>query len=283
MASYEIRWLGARSGERAAKDLGEPQVVRAEDWMDALGVALERYGLARTTLERAVCLLHRDGTIDVADPDSNTRFEVRQVEGEHGELDPPSLDSSELFADLDALAALEAPHPDSSQAFSRLSAVDEGVLDDLRRDLGRVQGQGPPSHRAERVLDVLLRHVPAESASVLELDPPVRRVRFLAVRGPAAQALRGVTFPSGKGIAGLVLRTGTSLLVREVSESREHYGAIDQAIGYRTRTLLAVPYCLGGSPRGVIELLNPFGEAPFTEGHRLAAELASRRLEALLR
>lgn len=265
-----------------SRDLGAPQVVRAGDWMDALGIALERYGVARSTLERAVCLLHRDGTIDVADPDSNTRFAVRQVEGGDDDDKTPSLETGDIYGQLDALEAFDAPEPREAPAYARLAGMDEQALERLRRDLEATRPKGGPQAAAEAVLDVLLRHVPAESASVLELHAPVRRVRFLAVRGPAAQSLHGVTFPAGKGIVGLVLRTGTSLLVREVAESGEHYAAIDQAVGYRTRTLLAVPLHSGGVPSGVVELLNPFGNAPFTEGHRRAAELAARRLEALL-
>lgn len=282
MASFEIRWVGARVAQGAGKELGGPQVVRAADWMEALGEALERYGLARTTLERAVCLLHRDGTIDVADPDSNTRFEVRQVEGGDEPADPPSLDSAELHAELASLAALDAPEPRRSQAFEQLGRLDPSTLEQLRSALDRVVPDGGPAIQAESVLDVLLRYVPAESASVLHLDADSRRVLFLAVRGPAARSLRGVTIPAGRGIVGLVLRTGTSLLVREVAASRDHYGAIDQAVGYRTRTLLAVPYRRAAVPCGVVELLNPFGDAPFTETHRAAAELAAARLEALL-
>ncbi len=279
MPAYEIRWKGARSAEGDAYDLGSPQVVRADDWMDALGKALGRYGLGQDTLERAVCLLHRDGTIDVADPDSNTRFEVRQVEGDSDAADLPSLDSSELFHELQGF---DAPEPRHLQAFQRLSAMTPDALKALSHDLDELPDRGSPEDRASAVVDILLRHVPAESASVLQLDAPVKRMRFLAVRGPAADALRGVSFPAGRGIAGVVLRTGTSLLVREVHSNPDHYDAIDEAVGYSTRTLLAVPYRHGGQPRGVIELINPFGGGSFTESHRYAAELTARKLEWLL-
>ncbi len=279
MPAYEIRWMGAKSADGGAYELGSPQRVHAEDWMDALGAALSRYGVDQDTLERAVCLLHRDGTIDVADPDSNTRFEVRQVPDDVPLAEPLSLDSAEVLGDLQDL---DAPAPHASRAFTRLQAMTPEAMGLLSADLDSLPRSGDAEGFARSVLDVLLRHVPAESASVLALDPIHRRIRFLAVRGPAAEALRGVSFPAGRGIAGLVVRTGTSLLVREVADNPDHYPAIDQAVGYATRTLLAVPYRHAGQPRGVIELLNPFGGGPFTEGHRHAAEKAARKLEQLM-
>lgn len=278
MASYEIRWEGARHAG-GARDLGPPLVVRAQDWMEALGLALERYGLERRTLERAVCLLTRDGTIDVADPDSGSRFVVRQVEGDDDAADPPSLDSAEL---LPGAELLEAPPPHRLAAAQRMDQPDPVVLEQLSRALSAIPAQGDAARRALAVLDALLRVVPAESASVLRQDDPTRRIHFLAVRGPAASALRGVTIPAGRGIVGVVIRTGTSLLVREAERSPDHYDAVDTTSGYRTRSLLACPVQVRGRSVGAIELLNPFGGGQFSEAHRRAAELAARRMAALL-
>ncbi|RME27756.1 MAG: GAF domain-containing protein [Deltaproteobacteria bacterium] len=280
MPTYEIRWMGAKADDGRAVELSAPQQTRATDWMDALGIALDRYGLDQDTLHRAVCLLQPDGTIDVTDPDSNTRFEVQQVsDSDEDSAELPSLDSAWVQHDL---ADLDAPSPQVSQAYGRLQAMTPDTMAMLARELDALPRSGDAERFARSVLDVLLRFVPAESASVLALDPMRRRIRFLAVRGPAAEALRGVSFPAGRGIAGLVLRTGTSLLVREVAANPNHYPAIDRAVGYATRTLLAVPYRRAGQPCGVIELLNPFGGGSFTEGHRHATERAARRLEQLL-
>ncbi|MCK6507531.1 GAF domain-containing protein [Myxococcota bacterium] len=254
-------------------------VVTAADWMDALGLALERYGLERATLERAVCLLKGDGSVDVADPDSASRFVVRQVEADDGALDPPSLVSAQLAG---ADATLDAPSPEGLRAAGHRGNLDAAGLDRLARALADLPAEGSPAQRAAAVLDLLLREVPAESASVLVQDDAQRRIHFLAARGPAAVALTGVTVPAGKGIVGVVIRTGTSLLVNEPDRSGGHYAAVDTTSGYRTRTLLACPIQVRARAIGALELLNPFGRGSFTEGHRRAAELAARRLGALL-
>jgi hypothetical protein len=254
-------------------------VVRASDWMDALGQALERYGLASATLERAVCLLRPDGSIDVADPDSASRFVVRQVEGDEASADAPSMESAHLGG---VSATLDPPSPEGLRAAGLGGHLPPAALERLTAGLTALPAVGSPEQRAAAVLDLLLREIPAESASVLVQDDAQRRVRFLAARGPAAAALSGVTVPAGKGIVGVVIRTGTSLLVREPDRSEGHYAAVDTTSGYRTRTLLACPIRVRASAIGALELLNPFGGGSFNEGHRRAAELAARRLGSLL-
>ena len=284
MATWEITWEGARratgqGGGGAGRALGAPMVVRAPDWMDALGQALERYGLERNTLERAVCLLKADVSIDVADPDSASHFVVRQVEGDDLHADPPSVESARL-AGLDP--ALDAPSPEALSSAAARALIDPLALERLATALAAVPMAGSPRDRACAVLDLLLRDVPAESASVLLQDDQSRRIHFLAARGPAAAALQGVTVPAGKGIVGVVIRTGTSLLIREPDRTDGHYAAVDTTSGYRTRTLLACPIRVRAQAIGALELLNPFGGVSFSEGHRRAAELAARRLGSLL-
>lgn len=78
-------------------------------------------------------------------------------------------------------------------------------------------------------------------------------------------------------------RSGTTLIVREVRDDPRHYGAVDRATGYVTRSLLAVPLRGTGAPFGCIELLNPFGGAGFSSWHQTAAQLIAARVTARAR
>lgn len=127
-------------------------------------------------------------------------------------------------------------------------------------------------------MDLLLRVVPAESASVLILDPSRTRLSFAAVRGPRSEDLRGTTIPADAGIAGLVVRSGVFLLVRDVANEPKHFQAVDRTLGYRTRQIMASPLRNPTGIQGVLEVLNPFGEVSFAEWHEDAARAVSTEL-----
>ncbi len=271
MASFEVRWMGGEPNRRKA--LAAPLIVTGRDWTDALETALRQHGLDAQVLTRAVCLLKGDGSVEVSDPDSASSFTVRQVEGEEAPLDPPSLDEFALqsLADEDGL---DAPLP----AHLLPQGPTEDELRALDAELLALDAEAGIDALAGSVLDLLLMRVPAESAAVLVHEPLARRVRFIASRGPASGALYRLTLPEDRGIVGVVLRTGTSLLVNEVGRSPSHFSRVDAEAGYQTRTLLAVPVTVGGRCAAVVELLNPFGGGTFGEGHRRAAERAALRL-----
>ncbi len=277
MANWEVRWTAGDA--RTTRDLGAPVYLSAADWMQALGRALERHGLDREVLTRAVCLLKGDGSVEVSDPTLASCFVVRQVEGDDEALDPPSLQGAAVV-DLDDLA--DAPHPSRSTLAADQLGPAAGELEQLRDALAALQPSSDPAAAAGSVIDLLLRHVPAESAGVLVQDDEARRVAFLAARGPAAARLAGLSVPEGRGVAGVVIRSRTSLLIQEVARSPEHFGSVDRNVGYQTRTMLACPLIRKGVGFGVIELINPFGGGSFSERHRDAAELAAAQLSRLL-
>lgn len=60
----------------------------------------------------------------------------------------------------------------------------------------------------------------------------------------------------GEGIAGAVVGSGRSIRIDDAWADDRFHRATDEATGYRTRTLLAVPLLEGGRVRGVVEALN---------------------------
>lgn len=277
MANWEVRWTSGDA--QRGRDLGAPVYLTASDWMQALGRALERHGLDREVLTRAVCLLKGDGSVEVSDPALASFFVVRQVEGDDEALDPPSLHGAAVV-DLEDIA--DAPHLSSAALPAERMGPAPAELGQLNLDFAALSADADPRVSASTVIDMLLRYVPAESAGVLMHDPDARRINFLAARGPAAARLVGISVPEGRGVAGVVIRSRTSLLIQEVARSPEHFGSVDKSVGYQTRTMLACPLIRNGTGFGVIELLNPFGGGSFTERHREAADLAALHLSRLL-
>ncbi|MCB9778104.1 MAG: GAF domain-containing protein [Alphaproteobacteria bacterium] len=276
MPSFEIRWEGAARADReeAASTLGTPVVSTAQDWMEALGEALDRYGLSRSKLATAVCLIRRDGAIDVVDPDSGSRFVVRQLDCDDDAAMTPSLDAVELSAAEDE--GLDAPDPAESAAWNKLRSDPGQVLAAVDAALAALPSGLSGDARAQAGLDLLIRHVPAASASVLIETRPGGPVRFAAAHGPASRRLADVTVPAGRGVVGVVLRTGTTLFLREAVRNPDHFDAVDKAVGHRTRAMLACP--IQGERRGALQLLNPFGSDDFTPAHGRVARRIARWL-----
>jgi len=108
-----------------------------------------------------------------------------------------------------------------------------------------------------------------EAVSILLLDEENSELVFEAAVGPRSERMKGRRFPLGQGIAGWVAREGQRLLVPDVREDPRFYPGIDEATGFVTRSILAVPLRVKGRVLGVIEAVNQ------TEGYFDQADVAS--------
>jgi signal transduction histidine kinase/GAF domain-containing protein len=95
-----------------------------------------------------------------------------------------------------------------------------------------------------------------EATSILLLDDEDKELVLETVVGPQAEKVKGLRFPLGQGIAGWVAREGQPLLVPDVKEEPRFYPGIDQATGFVTKSVLAVPLKVKGRVIGVIEAVN---------------------------
>jgi diguanylate cyclase (GGDEF)-like protein len=135
------------------------------------------------------------------------------------------------------------------------------------------------SLRHEVDLDLVLRQilqkayefVPSESGSIL-LDDPFRKLAtrkdnelvFIATFGDASADLVGRRLPAQHGIVGRVYQTGTPYLSADVEKDPNFYGNIDQQIGHKTHSVVAVPIYIGKTVCGVLELINRLEGKSFT-------------------
>jgi len=137
------------------------------------------------------------------------------------------------------------------------------------------------SLRAEGVeLDLVLRQilqkayefVPAESGSIL-LDDPFRKVAqrrenelvFIATFGESSRGLIGKRLSAQHGIVGRVYQNGAPYLSADVGEDRFFYAEIDEEIGHKTHSIVAVPIYIGKTVCGVLELVNRLEGKSFTQ------------------
>lgn len=128
-------------------------------------------------------------------------------------------------------------------------------------------------------LDLVLRQilqkanefVPSESGSIL-LDDPYRKVAtrkdnelvFIATFGDASRDLIGQRLSAQNGIVGRVYQSGTPHLSVDVERDNYFYRDIDEAIGHKTNSIVAVPVHIGKHVCGVLELINRLDHQPFT-------------------
>jgi diguanylate cyclase (GGDEF)-like protein len=91
------------------------------------------------------------------------------------------------------------------------------------------------------------------------------KLHFEICVGEGAEKLKGMRISPGEGIAGTVFQTGIGRLVDDVGADPGFARRFDDASGFPTKSLLAVPLKCRGKVLGVIELVNGVNQPPFTE------------------
>jgi len=149
------------------------------------------------------------------------------------------LNSGNDFQNAGKIAALEA--------FLGLIVRDQ-PFDDFMRDM----------------LLVVMKVVHSEAGSLFEFDHRNQTLFFRSVVGQASDTIKKFTIPLGTGIVGQVAETRKPMLVLNVEENRRHLRAIQEAVGFEARNLVAVPIQIHGKLFGVLELLNRVGQENYT-------------------
>jgi diguanylate cyclase (GGDEF)-like protein len=122
-----------------------------------------------------------------------------------------------------------------------------------------------------QILQKAYEFVPSESGSIL-LDDPFRKVAsrkenelvFIATFGESSRDLVGQRLSAKHGIVGKVYQNGTPHLSADVEKDPLFYGSIDQQIGHKTHSVVAVPIYIGKHVCGVLELINRLEGKVFT-------------------
>ncbi len=112
----------------------------------------------------------------------------------------------------------------------------------------------------DEVLELVVNHaaqlLDAEAGSLLLLDEDGSDLVFRISSGPAGEKLVGRRVPAGKGIAGKAFEEHRPVIVNDVEEDGQWYGAFDARADFITRSVLAVPLNTRGRSIGVLEVIN---------------------------
>jgi putative nucleotidyltransferase with HDIG domain len=107
----------------------------------------------------------------------------------------------------------------------------------------------------ETIAEVAAGTVGAEGCSILLFDED-GQLRFTVARGAGGSAVKPLVVKPGEGIAGWTAREGKPALVNDVRHDPRWVVRFDEASGFETRSVLAVPLVFEGRVTGVIELIN---------------------------
>jgi GAF domain-containing protein len=116
------------------------------------------------------------------------------------------------------------------------------------------------------ILDAAMAVLKASDGSLMLMDEATGELVFAAVRGAAAGHLVGYRVPKGQGIAGAVAASRQPEVVLDVRRDPRFYAEVDEAFGFRTRSMVCVPLVLdNGRVLGVIQILNKVSDRDFTQ------------------
>lgn len=122
----------------------------------------------------------------------------------------------------------------------------------------------------------------AAAASVFLVDRDRDELVFEASSGEGEDRLIGMAIPADSGIAGWVVASGETLIVRSVDQNQRFNRSFAEQTGYVPEVLLAAPLEHDGEIIGVLEVLDPkldeFGDIAAMD---LLSELANQSCAAL--
>lgn len=137
----------------------------------------------------------------------------------------------------------------------------------IRESINAIDVSNSLSAPLRQAIDDLLKiaseAVGSADASVLVRDGRDGGLKFLVAVSELEEALLKIRIPPGKGIAGLVFSSGQPMAVSDVSSEGSFWSGADEAVGFKTITLLATPLRMGNDNIGVLEFVNRPGDPPY--------------------
>ena len=121
----------------------------------------------------------------------------------------------------------------------------------------------------------------AETSSLLLLDEDSGDLVIHVATGEPGEQVERRHVPAGQGIAGAVLESGEAAVVSDPKNDSRFYAVMDEATGFETHNILALPLKVRDESIGVVEVINK-RDGDFTEGDQaLAGALANQAAIAI--
>jgi putative nucleotidyltransferase with HDIG domain len=149
-------------------------------------------------------------------------------------------------------------------------------LDLLDKIWGRVKEDEHENTIIESLMRLSLSVTGALACSLLLHDENRQELYFRYADEHIKQKIRQLHVARRSVIAGWILKQGKPVLVNNAEKNANYYKRLDNATGFKTRSIIGVPLVVEGKPIGVIELMNKGKGTRFTqEDLDMVADLAS--------
>ncbi|MAT97220.1 MAG: hypothetical protein CL608_08770 [Anaerolineaceae bacterium] len=121
------------------------------------------------------------------------------------------------------------------------------------------------SHLLSRIISEAAELTQAEAASILLLDPKTQQLHFKASSNKVPPEMANMAVSLDDSIAGAILTENKPMYIQDVSQDSRWNQNVDDAIAFRTRSILGVPmHNVAQEPVGVLEALNKVGGGDFS-------------------
>jgi NtrC-family two-component system sensor histidine kinase KinB len=159
------------------------------------------------------------------------------------------LDLMQAIADQASVAVLNARLYTESQRTARvMTALAEGAAA-MNTSL-----KMPDVWR--RILNQTMQALQVETVALALIDQSTDELAFHAAAGHNSANIPGRRIPGGQGLAGVVVREGTGLVLPTVKQD-PRYGDVDRFEGIEMRAVAIAPIQSQGKVIGVLEAVNP--------------------------
>ncbi|MBN1218543.1 MAG: GAF domain-containing protein [Anaerolineae bacterium] len=124
--------------------------------------------------------------------------------------------------------------------------------------------------------------IDAGAASIMLIDEEKQELVFEVSHGSRAKMLRQQRIPLDEGIAGWVAQQGQPVIANNARTDARFSHRVDVRTGFLTQSIAAVPLKIKGRTIGVLEVLNKYSDAGFTqEDVRLMDSIAAQAAIAI--
>ena len=148
-------------------------------------------------------------------------------------------------------------------AIGRRRAAGEDLISELFDFMHELHFQRDFAAGAEFVLSVLNEMLPCEGVLIHVFDINTGHFVVVRAKGPNASAVLLQRMPDQDPFVRAVMRSPQSVSVPDAAHDARFHGARWQAVGVAPKAALAGAVQQGGRYLGLIELVNPMGDAPF--------------------
>jgi sigma-B regulation protein RsbU (phosphoserine phosphatase) len=116
----------------------------------------------------------------------------------------------------------------------------------------------------ENVMTISKQVMNADASSLMLIEEKTGELVYQVALGEVGEKLKQeFRLKMGQGIAGAVAEDGKALLIEDVSAHPKFFRGHDEATGYRTKSMIAVPLKVGERITGVAQVINRLDGNPF--------------------